>query len=169
MSKINKSLAAIILLIVTFMILILSISKIISIANKNTNDVLFVKTKEAQVVNSLLKSSQSINYETLSNKLSFTAPSYVSTISMQKEFKVPFEIKKYPQNEQNYLIRIKLLEWKIDQLETNFYNTLANSQPSVISNIWTWFWSAIGLICATVLAQVTTYLTQRYIIQKLPS
>lgn len=163
-NKLPASLAPFLVFIACFIVIVFSINQIIDMA-KSKPMAYTSKLQSEQYyyapVNSLMQSSSPINYKEFETKLSASFPNQTT---LQAKFNIDPQIEKLPAAEQNYLIRLKLIEWKMEQLQ-NQISQISSSTSSefLIFKIWFWFYSLLIWAGSIVGGQILTFRTNKMI------
>ncbi|HSW69788.1 MAG TPA: hypothetical protein VLI69_06540 [Gammaproteobacteria bacterium] len=160
--KLSNFLAPLIF-IFCFIVIVFSINQIINMAKpklvgsaQQDNESLYFAP-----VNTAIQSSSPIDYKQLKATLSVIDQSILQT-----RFKINPQIEKLSVNEQDYIIRLKLLEWKIDKLQ-NQITQLSSSQPeSLIFKLGFWIYSLFIWTGSIVGGQILRFHTDRLIQKK---
>ena len=162
-NKLPASLAPLLLFIACFIVIIFSINQIIDMA-KSKPVVNASKLQSEQYdyapVTSLIHSSSPINYKEFVTKLSASLPNQPT---LQAKFNIDPQIEKLPAAEQNYLIRLKLIEWKIGQLQDQVSQISSTPSESLIFKTWFWFYSLLIWAGSIVGGQILTFHTDKLI------
>lgn len=155
--------APLLVFIVCFIVIVFSISQIIGMAkSKSVTRASQVQNEQYNFtsVNSLIQSSSPINYKEFKTKLSESFP---NESTFQAELNVDPQIEKLPITEQNYLIRLKLIEWKTEQLQDQISKILSTSSESLIFKTWFWFYSLLIWASSIIGGQILTFHTNKLI------
>lgn len=117
----------------------------------------------SEEVTALMQGSEQINYRMLENKFS---PSFLSQSGIKTHFKIDPNVATLPPVEQNVVIRLKLMEWKLEQLQ-NLINRFAisKSEPLIFKTLF-WILSVFIWIASIVGGKILIFFTERYIIHK---
>jgi hypothetical protein len=163
-NKLTASLAPFFVFIACFIVIVFSINQIIDMA-KSKPTAYTSKLQSEQYnyapINSLMQSSSPINYKEFETKLSASFPNQPT---LQAKFNIDPQIEKLPEAEQNYLIRLKLVEWKMEQLQNQISQiSSSTSSESLIFKTWFWFYSLLIWAGSIVGGQILTFHTNKLI------
>lgn len=156
-----------IVFIVCFALVIFSINKIIKLAQPSFDNNLFV-LKESPYnnqVTTLIKTPEKIDYQMLENKFPEAAQSIKFIAS---KFKINTETKNLPSNEQNYVIRIKLIKWRLDEFQRQIQRVLVSENNSLMYKGWFYFWGLMVWVGSIVGGRLLIFLSDEFIIPKIP-
>ncbi len=150
-------------LIICFILVVFSINQIIDMAkpelidesNKLKNDQSY-----SSIVNSLMQSTSQIDYKEFESKL---AASFQDHPTFQAKFNIDPQIEKQPIVEQNYIIRLKLIEWKLGQLEDKMSHMSSTPSESLIFKKWFWIYNLLIWAGSIIGGQILTFHTNRLI------
>ncbi|MDR3476620.1 MAG: hypothetical protein P4M14_01135 [Gammaproteobacteria bacterium] len=162
-SKLPASLAPLLVFIACFFVIVFSINQIIDMA-KSTPAAYASKLQNEQndyaSVNTLIQSSSPINYKEFETKLSASFPNQPT---LQAKFNIDPQIEKLPATEQNYLIRLKLIEWKVGQLQDQVSQISSTPSESLIFKTWFWVYSLLIWAGSIIGGQILTFHTDKLI------
>lgn len=146
-----------------FIAIVLSINKIIDLAKPSiTTNISKLESEQFKYVASLsnIQNSSPIDYTKFESMLSASFPNQPT---LQTKYNIDPQIQELPKTEQNYLIRLKIAEWKIEELQNQIVK-ISNTQPeSLIFNILFWICSLIIWIASTVGSQILSFYTDKFI------
>ena len=161
--KIPAFLPPLIVFILCFIIIVFSINQIIEMA-KPRLDADTGKQQHALYdfapINSLIQSSAPIDYKKFETQLS---ASFSNQPTLQAKFNIDPQVGTLPPAEQNYIIRLKLIEWKVEQLQDQITQISSTPSESLIFKTWFWFCSLLIWACSIVGGQILTSRTNKLI------
>lgn len=153
-----------IVFIICSIIVILSINKIIELAKFQTNvSVVIQPTPFDQRITELIKTPELLNYQILEKKLPLRLN---GKADMTAQFNLFSQIKSLPQQEQNTIIRIKLIEWKLQHLQDQISQCKMPQNEPIIFKTLFWILSFLIWIASIVGGKMLNFLTDKYIIDK---
>lgn len=162
-NKLSASLTPLLVFVACFIVIVFSINQIIEMA-KSKPIAYASKHQNEQYnyasVNSLIQSPSPINYKEFETKLSAAFP---NPLTLQAKFNIDPQIEKLPATEQDYLIRLKLIEWKVGQLQDQISQITPISSEPLIFKTWFWFYSFLIWAGSIVGGQILTFLTTKLI------
>ncbi|KTD76546.1 hypothetical protein [Legionella waltersii] len=160
-NKLAAIYAPLLVFIACFIVIVFSISQIIGMA-KSVARASQVQSEQYNFasVNSLIQSSSPINYKEFKTKLS---ESFQNESTFQAELNIDPQIEKLPITEQNYLIRLKLIEWKTEQIQDQISKILSTPSESLIFKAWFWVYSLLIWASSIVGGQILTFHTNKLI------
>lgn len=148
-------------LILCFIIIVFSINQIIEMAKPQLTDIGKQQHKQdTALVNSLIQSPTPIDYKKFQTNFSV---SFQDQPTLQAKFNIDPQVEALPPSEQNYVIRLKLIEWKIGQLQDQITQISSTQSGSLIFQIWFWFCSLLIWIGSIIGGQILTFYTDKVI------
>lgn len=112
--------------------------------------------------NSLIQSSVPIDYKKYETKLSASFPNQPT---LQAKFKIDPQVGTLPSAEQNYIIRLKLIEWKVEQLQNQINQITSTPSEPLIFKRWFWFFSLLIWAGSIIGGQILIYYTNKIIVR----
>lgn len=150
-------------LIFCFIVVVLSISMIINMAESKLN----VEGEQLQnmpykEVTELIQTPSNITYQMYETKLSASFNSQ----SIDTQLKLNPRIENLPLSEQNSIIRLKLMEWRIGYFQNQLDRLLSSTQEPLIFKVWFWIFSLFAWAGSIVGGKILTFFSQKYIIER---
>jgi hypothetical protein len=168
MNQNNSSLGfqPLLLMLMCFVVIIFSISQIINMARPVNNAV--ATTKLVDMVNNpyykqvkdITQSQEQLNYKDLQAKFS---ASYPQSVFSSETFGINPQIEKLPVNEQNYLIRFKLLEWQLENIQNQLYEISTLNTEPLIFKVGFWIYAFLTWCVSIFLGRILTHYTDKFI------
>ncbi|KTD42877.1 hypothetical protein [Legionella parisiensis] len=153
-----------VIFIICFIVVIFAINQIIILAKPHTN----LNTNKSytpidEEISSLINNPEILSYQMLEKKplLNFQNGS-----ALQTQLNILPQIKNLPPIDQNTIIRVKLVEWKIKQLQDQFNQFSTDNNEPIIFKTLFWLLSFLVWIGSIVGGKMLNFLTDRYIINK---
>lgn len=138
-------------LVICFFLIILSINEIIEMAKPNLT-ISVSSNDNLQKVKDLIQNPQPLDYKTTSE-----------LFASHPDLHIDPKIENLPSSDQNYIIRLSLVEWELSQLQKQLSQVY--SEP-LIFKIWFWicslFLSAISIFAGKIINFYTDLLIQKY-------
>jgi len=160
-NKVAAFFSPLLVFITCFIAVVFSINQIIDMAKPKANA---DEVKNEQLyyapVNTLMQSSSPINYKQYNATVS---ASFSNQPTLQAKFNIDPQVEKLPPNEQNDLIRLKIMELKIDQLQNQISHISSTQSESLIFKSWFWFYSLIIWAGSIVGGEILTFHTKKLI------
>lgn len=158
-----------VLMLICFAVIIFSISQIINMAKPVSNSVVTTKFVNMasdpyyKQVKNITQSQELLSYKELREK--FSVLHAQSTLS-SATFGIDPQIEKLPIDEQNYLIRFKLLEWQLENIQNqlNEIFTVDASEP-LIFKLGFWIYAFLTWCGSIFLGRILTHYTDKFILK----
>ena len=152
------------LILICFVIVLLSINMIINIAL--TQPSITAQKQESKPfskeINTLIKTSKEINYQMLKSNYS---ASFLNETGIQHTFDIKPQLNQLSIEEQDKVIRLKLLEWQIKQIQNQLSLTNPQNQ-SLVFKLGFWVGSLLIWIFSIIGGKMLVFYTDEYIIPK---
>ena len=150
----------ILVMIVCFVIIVFSIDQIINLAQP-TNDIRqklssMGNNELTQQVSSLTQSSTILNGHVVTKKLSNLSIHDTDKVTKLNIYFNSPQLTRLPIAEQNYLIRIKLLEWKLNDFQEQLNIIATQPSCSLLSKIPFWIFSFIIWVASVIFGRILT-------------
>lgn len=133
----------------------------------NTNQTR-IKQYDDALVNSLIQSSSPIDYKKIETTL---ATDFPDQPILEAKFNIAPQVESLSPVEQDYFIRLKLMEWKVDQLQKQVSQISSVPSESLIFKIWFWLYSILiwvgSIVGGRFLILFTDKLIDKYWVNKI--
>lgn len=156
-----------VLMLICFIVIIFSISQIINMAKPVSNTAVTTKFVNMasdpyyKQVKDIAQSQEQLSYKGLQAKFSVSHPQ--STFS-SATFGIDPQIEKLPVNEQNYLIRFKLLEWQLENIQNQLYEiSTSDTAEPLIFKVGFWIYAFLTWVGSIFLGRILTHYTDKFI------
>ncbi|HAT9088265.1 TPA: hypothetical protein JBB31_01635 [Legionella pneumophila subsp. pneumophila] len=153
-----------IVFIICFIVVILSINQIIKLAQSHTGlSTKIQSTKFDEEITNLINNPTVLNYQILENNL---PSSFQGESNIKAQFNLLPQIKNLPPIDQDTIIRVKLVEWKVKQLQTQFNTFVVRNNEPIFFKTFFWIWGFLIWIGSIIGGKMLNFLTDKYIINR---
>jgi len=155
------------LMFLCFVVVIFSINQIINMAKPIGIAAItakFINLKSDPYYKEVKTFSQSpgqLSYKDFQSKLSVSYSNQSAFSSAT--FGIDPQIEKLPINEQNYLIRFKLLEWQLEQMQNQQYEISKLNTEPLIFKIGFWIYAFLTWVGSVFFGRILTHYTDKFI------
>jgi hypothetical protein len=170
MNSTKQYFKALFVLLCLLTIIVFSISQIINMAKLASyadTTTLITKQKSNPLnaqINMLIQSQSQLSYKDVqTNLLKTSAYHLASPTVVMDSFNIGPELEKLPANEQDYAIRLKLFDWKFENLQTQLEKASLQQEQPLIFKTWFWLYSIIIWAASIIGGRILNHYTDKFL------